>query len=113
MCHFQAVLPECKVNNLTSDWNGGTNLCALLDYCKPGLFSNWRDLDPTNRYKFSYSVPILNCSKNISRFFLLNTFGQCGHRGNTMVAMVTIGIVGIKTRDEIKVLDTSYTGSGF
>ncbi|KAB0797522.1 hypothetical protein PPYR_08515 [Photinus pyralis] len=42
---LQAVLPECKVNNLTTDWNSGILLSALIDYCKPGLFPNWRKLD--------------------------------------------------------------------
>lgn len=42
---LQAVLPECKVNNLTTDWNSGILLSALLDYCKPGLFPHWKSLD--------------------------------------------------------------------
>lgn len=46
---MQAVLPDCRINNLTTDWNSGLNLSALLDYCQPGLFSNWRELDPANR----------------------------------------------------------------
>jgi filamin len=33
---LQAALPECKVSNLTSDWNSGVLLSALLDYCEPG-----------------------------------------------------------------------------
>lgn len=41
---LQAVLPECKVNNLTTDWNSGVLLSALVDYCKPGLFPHWRKL---------------------------------------------------------------------
>ncbi|XP_065214935.1 filamin-A isoform X4 [Planococcus citri] len=45
---LKAVLPDCSVNNLTSDWNSGINLSALLDYCQPGLFSNWRELDPSD-----------------------------------------------------------------
>lgn len=43
---LQAALPECRVTNLTSDWNSGVLLSALLDYCEPGLFSHWRSLDP-------------------------------------------------------------------
>ncbi|XP_050306612.1 filamin-A isoform X2 [Anthonomus grandis grandis] len=45
---LQAVLPECKVSNLTTDWNSGVLLSALIDYCKPGLFSHWRRLDKAN-----------------------------------------------------------------
>ncbi|XP_039957213.1 filamin-B isoform X3 [Bactrocera tryoni] len=43
---LQAALPECKITNLTTDWNSGVNLAALLDYCQPGLFPHWRSLDP-------------------------------------------------------------------
>lgn len=42
---LQAALPECKVSNLTTDWNSGVFLSALLDYCEPGLFSHWKSLD--------------------------------------------------------------------
>ncbi|KAL9699468.1 hypothetical protein quinque_002909 [Culex quinquefasciatus] len=42
---LQAALPDCKVSNLTSDWNSGVLLSALLDYCEPGLFPHWRTLD--------------------------------------------------------------------
>ncbi|CAG0919941.1 unnamed protein product, partial [Notodromas monacha] len=45
---LQAVIPECRPTNFTSDWNSGISLSALLDYCKPGLFPNWRDLDPND-----------------------------------------------------------------
>ncbi|XP_005177800.1 filamin-C isoform X2 [Musca domestica] len=44
---LQAALPDCKITNLTTDWNSGVNLAALLDYCKPGLFPHWRSLDPS------------------------------------------------------------------
>ncbi|XP_057668388.1 filamin-A isoform X2 [Diorhabda carinulata] len=44
---LQAVLPECKVGNLTTDWNSGILLSALVDYCKPGLFPHWKKLDPS------------------------------------------------------------------
>lgn len=43
---LQAALPKCKINNLTTDWNSGVNLSALLDYCQPGLFPHWSSLDP-------------------------------------------------------------------
>ncbi|KAJ8954350.1 hypothetical protein NQ318_011022 [Aromia moschata] len=45
---LQAVLPECKVHNLTTDWNSGVLLSALIDYCRPGLFPHWRKLDKNN-----------------------------------------------------------------
>lgn len=47
---FQAALPECRVDNFTSDWNSGVALSALLDYCKPGLFPHWKVLDPSDRW---------------------------------------------------------------
>ncbi|XP_014471326.1 PREDICTED: filamin-A isoform X4 [Dinoponera quadriceps] len=52
---LKAVLPECRVNNFTTDWNSGVYLSALLDYCKPGLFSHWRQLDPNDS--------VYNCRK--------------------------------------------------
>ncbi|VVC87913.1 unnamed protein product, partial [Leptidea sinapis] len=42
---LQSALPECRVNNLTTDWNSGVLLSALLDYCKPGVFPHWRELN--------------------------------------------------------------------
>ncbi|XP_059352458.1 filamin-B-like isoform X4 [Daphnia carinata] len=45
---LKAVLPETGVHNFTTDWNSGIRLAALLDYCKPGLFPDWRELDPRN-----------------------------------------------------------------
>ncbi|XP_030749718.1 filamin-A-like [Sitophilus oryzae] len=45
---LQAVLPECRVSNLTTDWNSGVLLSALVDYCRPGLFPHWRRLDKGN-----------------------------------------------------------------
>ncbi|KAI8118123.1 Filamin-A [Lucilia cuprina] len=44
---LQAALPDCKITNLTTDWNSGVNLAALLDYCKPGLYPHWRSMDPS------------------------------------------------------------------
>jgi filamin len=35
---LQAALPECRVTNLTTDWNSGVLLSALLDYCEPGMY---------------------------------------------------------------------------
>ncbi|XP_013193128.2 filamin-A [Amyelois transitella] len=52
---LQSALPDCRVNNLTTDWNSGVLLSALLDYCKPGVFPRWREL---NRHE-----AIENCSR--------------------------------------------------
>ncbi|XP_043521085.1 filamin-A isoform X2 [Frieseomelitta varia] len=52
---LKAVLPECRVNNFTTDWNSGVYLSALLDYCQPGLFPHWRRLDPNDS--------VYNCRK--------------------------------------------------
>lgn len=42
---LRAVLPpDLQVSNFTTDWNSGVALCALLEYCKPGLFPHWRTL---------------------------------------------------------------------
>lgn len=41
---LQAVLPECRVSNLTTDWNSGILLSALIEYCRPGLFPHWKTL---------------------------------------------------------------------
>ncbi|XP_066909366.1 filamin-B-like [Halyomorpha halys] len=45
---LRAVLPECEVNNFTTDWNSGICLSALLEYCEPGLMPDWRHL---NKYE--------------------------------------------------------------
>ncbi|XP_063430705.1 filamin-C-like isoform X3 [Mytilus trossulus] len=46
---IQAVIPQCKVMNLTTDWNDGLALNALLDFCMPGLSPHWRSLDKTDK----------------------------------------------------------------
>ncbi|XP_053403623.1 filamin-C-like isoform X4 [Mercenaria mercenaria] len=46
---LQAVIPECHVTNLTSDWNSGIALHALLEFCKKGLSPNWKHLNPLDR----------------------------------------------------------------
>lgn len=55
---LQAALPECEVHNLTTDFNSGVNLAALVDYCQPGLFSHWRSLDKRDSVE--------NCRKAMS-----------------------------------------------
>ncbi|XP_078614623.1 filamin-A-like isoform X5 [Branchiostoma floridae x Branchiostoma japonicum] len=42
---LQTVLPECRITNLSTDWNDGIALSALVDYCRPGLFPHWRSLN--------------------------------------------------------------------
>ncbi|KAK7485457.1 hypothetical protein BaRGS_00023267, partial [Batillaria attramentaria] len=46
---LQAVIPECHIGNFTSDWNDGVALSALIDYCEPGLFPEWKKLSRHNR----------------------------------------------------------------
>ncbi|XP_076435753.1 filamin-A-like [Babylonia areolata] len=46
---LQAVLPECHIRNFTTDWNDGTALLALLEFCKPGIAPDWRSLDKEDR----------------------------------------------------------------
>ncbi|XP_077987433.1 filamin-A-like [Glandiceps talaboti] len=55
MIWIRAVLPELTIKNFSSDWNDGVALSALLDYCQPGLFPNWRTLDRSNKLE--------NCSE--------------------------------------------------
>ena len=45
---INATLPDKDISNFTTDWNNGTNLSALVDYCKPGLIPNHATLDPSN-----------------------------------------------------------------
>ncbi|KAK7090869.1 filamin-C-like isoform X2 [Littorina saxatilis] len=42
---LRSVLPDCTINNLTTDWNDGVLLHALLEFCKPGVAPDWRQLD--------------------------------------------------------------------
>ncbi|XP_069103934.1 filamin-A-like [Argopecten irradians] len=46
---LQAVLPECNITNFTTDWTDGSALFALLDFCVPGLFPDWRSCDRSDR----------------------------------------------------------------
>ena len=45
---IRMALPSNKIENMTSAWNDGCNLSALVDYCKPGLIPNHASLDPKN-----------------------------------------------------------------
>ncbi|KAL4220761.1 hypothetical protein ACF0H5_021155 [Mactra antiquata] len=49
ICWLQAVIPECKITNFTSDWNDGVALHALIDFCRPGLCPEWRHLSRSDR----------------------------------------------------------------
>ncbi|XP_066266982.1 filamin-A-like isoform X4 [Branchiostoma lanceolatum] len=42
---LQTVLLECRISNLSTDWNDGIALSALVDYCRPGLVPHWRSLN--------------------------------------------------------------------
>lgn len=46
---LESALPDLKITNFTKDWNNGIALAALLDFCKPSIFSDWRKLSPKNR----------------------------------------------------------------
>ena len=41
-------IPGKKINNLSTDWNDGINLAALLDSCHPGLCPDKDQMDPHN-----------------------------------------------------------------
>ncbi|XP_035824349.1 filamin-A-like [Aplysia californica] len=45
---LKAVVPDCSISNFTTDWNDGIALHALLDFCKPGISPNWRQMDRMN-----------------------------------------------------------------
>ncbi|XP_052216529.1 filamin-B-like isoform X2 [Dreissena polymorpha] len=47
---LQAVIPEYKINNFTSDWNDGIALNALIEFCKPGLCPDWRNLSRSDGF---------------------------------------------------------------
>ena len=46
---MKSALPKNRVGNLTTDWNDGRNLSALVDYCQPGLIPDHASLDPEQR----------------------------------------------------------------
>ncbi|XP_071084444.1 filamin-C-like [Haliotis cracherodii] len=46
---IQAVIPQYRVRNFTTDWNDGLALHALLEFCKPGICPNWHHLDRDNK----------------------------------------------------------------
>ncbi|CAE1309683.1 FLNA [Acanthosepion pharaonis] len=46
---LRAVIPELNISNLTTDWNNGLALFALIDFCEPGSCTHWRTLNPHNK----------------------------------------------------------------
>ena len=46
---IRMILPNKNIRNLTSVWNDGQNLSALVEYLKPGLIPNHASLGPKNR----------------------------------------------------------------
>ena len=46
---MKTALPNNGVTNLTSSWNDGCNLSALVDYIQPGLIPDHATLDPEKR----------------------------------------------------------------
>uniref|UniRef100_A0AAF5HXR8 Apple domain-containing protein n=1 Tax=Strongyloides stercoralis TaxID=6248 RepID=A0AAF5HXR8_STRER len=55
MAWLQSVLPEIKLTNFRTNWNSGKALAALINFCQPGLFEEWRNLNPNTSYE--------NCKK--------------------------------------------------
>ena len=46
---LRAAMPEdCEVKNVTSSWNDGKNLSALVNTMKPGLCPNYASLSPSD-----------------------------------------------------------------
>lgn len=46
---LQGMLPGWKIENLTTDWNDGRCLIALINEVKPGIAPSTHTLDPTKR----------------------------------------------------------------
>ncbi|EDO45254.1 predicted protein [Nematostella vectensis] len=42
------ALPELKIGNVTTDWNSGIALAALINFCDPRLMTDWREMNPDN-----------------------------------------------------------------
>ncbi|XP_022095230.1 filamin-A-like [Acanthaster planci] len=45
---MDAVLPDRRITNFNKDWNDGTALSALINYCDPTLLTDFKSLDPAN-----------------------------------------------------------------
>ncbi|XP_050393994.2 filamin-B [Patella vulgata] len=46
---LKAVLPDVTITNFGRDWNDGIALYALLEFCRPGLCSNWPNINKHDR----------------------------------------------------------------
>lgn len=46
---IRSKIPEYDIKNFTKHWNDGRAVCALTNAMLPGLVSNHRELDPTNK----------------------------------------------------------------
>uniref|UniRef100_A0A1I7XV78 Calponin-homology (CH) domain-containing protein n=1 Tax=Heterorhabditis bacteriophora TaxID=37862 RepID=A0A1I7XV78_HETBA len=58
MAWMQSVLPDLKLTNFRTNWNDGQALCALLDYCQPGLCPEWKQMD--------LSQTLENCKRGLA-----------------------------------------------
>ncbi|KAH9526951.1 hypothetical protein DERF_001005 [Dermatophagoides farinae] len=73
---LESALPDLKITNFTKDWNNGIALAALLDFCKPGIFSDWRKLSPKNSVenchkamtmaKTEFNIPMIITAEDLS-----------------------------------------------
>lgn len=45
------ALPDIYIKNFTTDWNDGIALCALVEFCQPGLIPNYKSLDPNDKLR--------------------------------------------------------------
>lgn len=41
-------IPSQNLTNLSTDWNNGVNLAALMEACQKDLIPDWRSLDPND-----------------------------------------------------------------
>ena len=46
---LRSAIPDMDIKNVTTDWNDGIALNALMEFCKPGLCPNYKSLKPENR----------------------------------------------------------------
>ena len=65
---LQARLPERQITNLTTDWNDGINLAALLDH-QFSLCPNWQDMDPEDKVgNMERLLPLVASSTSVDCF---------------------------------------------
>ena len=73
---LESAIPELKIKNFTKDWNNGIALAALLDFCQPGIFGDWRKLSPKNCLenchkamtiaKAEFNIPMIITAEDLS-----------------------------------------------